>query len=65
MQFLTVMQQILVTLQKSTIATPAATDGKTRFWYTYRREAEEVDNEWVNRYNRSLDASVIFVSACL
>lgn len=56
-----------MTLKKSTIILREVADKPIRFWIKYIAEAEEYDKEFLEKYNGSMDSTMIFVSplACL
>lgn len=56
------LQQILVTLQRSTSIPPEILDAKLRFWTTYKDIAEDFDSEFLLKYVGDLDTCMIFVS---
>lgn len=57
-----ILQQILVTLQRSTSIPPEILDTKLRFWTTYKDIAEDFDAEFLLKYGGDLDTCMIFVS---
>ena len=40
---------------------PTQEDYRTKFYNLYRREAEEYDREFIERYDQDLDTTLIFV----
>lgn len=58
----TMLQQMYTLLQYSTIVSRETGDAGVRFWSTYKKEAEEYDTDFLERYNGDMDTSMIFVS---
>ena len=56
------LQQILHTLEKSTMEYRDETHVRTRFWTSYKNEAKEYDDEFLRKRNGDLDIVLIFVS---
>ncbi|KAH7923290.1 hypothetical protein BV22DRAFT_1015736, partial [Leucogyrophana mollusca] len=61
------LQQILRTLEKSTrtlkesaIAQESGTDNQSRFWAKYKRQAEDYDSEFLEKYKDDMDIVLIF-----
>ncbi|KAH7921772.1 hypothetical protein BV22DRAFT_1095901 [Leucogyrophana mollusca] len=54
------LQQILQTLKESSIAQQSGNDPKSRFWATYKREAEDYDSEFLEKYKDDMDIVLIF-----
>ncbi|KAG1838287.1 hypothetical protein DFJ58DRAFT_626677, partial [Suillus subalutaceus] len=56
-----VMKQVLDVLQISTIALKGSKDNRSRFWATYKRVAEEHNDEFLERYTSEMDIVLVFV----
>ncbi|KAH7911660.1 hypothetical protein BJ138DRAFT_893318, partial [Hygrophoropsis aurantiaca] len=54
------LKDILQTLKSSTIAQETGTDSRSRLWATYRREAKEFDDEFLEKYRDDMDIVLIF-----
>lgn len=57
----TLLTKILDVLQRSTIANVDPSDTMERFWKHYRKTAEEVDSEFMDKYGKNIDISMILV----
>ena len=55
------IDKLLDILQRSTIANPEITDPIQRFWRDYKRTADEVDNELLEKYSKDLESAMILV----
>ncbi|KAH7919051.1 hypothetical protein BV22DRAFT_1075737 [Leucogyrophana mollusca] len=55
------LEQILQTLKGSSIAQQSGNDPKSRFWATYKREAEDYDSEFLEKYKDDMDIVLIFI----
>ena len=55
------VEQILLALQRSTIAPREAQDKMSHFWNVYKVESEEYDEELYAIYSGRMDNSTIFV----
>ena len=55
------VEQILLALQRSTIAPREAQDKMSHFWNVYKVESEEYDEELYAVYSSRMDNSTIFV----
>ncbi|KAH7918114.1 hypothetical protein BV22DRAFT_917404 [Leucogyrophana mollusca] len=54
------LQKIHQTLKDSTIAQESGTDDTSRFWATYKRQAEEYDTEFFEKHKDDMDIVLIF-----
>ncbi|KAH7923072.1 hypothetical protein BV22DRAFT_1016048, partial [Leucogyrophana mollusca] len=54
------LQQILQTLKESSIAQQSGNNPKSRFWATYKREAEDYDSDFLEKYKDDMDIVLIF-----
>ncbi|KAH7911653.1 hypothetical protein BJ138DRAFT_1006163, partial [Hygrophoropsis aurantiaca] len=54
------LKDILQTLKSSTIAQETGIDNRSRLWATYRREAKEFDDEFLEKYGDDMDIVLIF-----
>ncbi|KAH7908577.1 hypothetical protein BJ138DRAFT_340116 [Hygrophoropsis aurantiaca] len=54
------LKDILQTLKTSTIAQEIGMDSRSRLWATYRREAKEFDDEFLEKYRDDMDIVLIF-----
>ncbi|KAH7918280.1 hypothetical protein BV22DRAFT_1024830, partial [Leucogyrophana mollusca] len=54
------LKQIHQTLKDSTIAQESGSDDKSRFWAAYKRQAEEYDSEFFDKYKDDMDIVLIF-----
>jgi hypothetical protein len=57
-----ILQDILKTLEDSTIAEKGEKDIRSRFWATYSKVATEHDDEFLERSHSDMDIVLIFVS---
>ncbi|KAH7919665.1 hypothetical protein BV22DRAFT_1040681 [Leucogyrophana mollusca] len=53
------------TLKASTIAQETSTDTRSRFWATYKRQADDYDSEFLEKYKDDMDIVLIFVSTLI
>ena len=49
-------------LKTSSIVHRNILDTRERFWTTYKKAADEYDEEFLGKYNGDMDTSMIFVS---
>ncbi|TCD70575.1 hypothetical protein EIP91_002605 [Steccherinum ochraceum] len=54
------LREILTTLQKSNIVSRDTVGKWDRFWTTYKKEANEYDAEFVDRYWQDMESSMVF-----
>ncbi|KAG2083123.1 uncharacterized protein F5147DRAFT_536990, partial [Suillus discolor] len=55
------LQQILDTLQSSTIMAKGANNEQSRFWTVYQKVASQHDNEFLEQYDGGMDIVLTFV----
>ncbi|KAH8081335.1 hypothetical protein BXZ70DRAFT_901246 [Cristinia sonorae] len=55
-----VLQEILVTLRKSSIVSRGDETKWVRFWNRYNQEADEYDREFLERYKEDMNTTMIF-----
>ncbi|KAJ7848876.1 hypothetical protein B0H13DRAFT_2361642 [Mycena leptocephala] len=55
-----IIQKAVEGLKPQVPTSEAATDTKTSFWNTYKKIADEYDNEFLKKYGTDLDTSLIF-----
>ncbi|KAH7903350.1 hypothetical protein BJ138DRAFT_1184497 [Hygrophoropsis aurantiaca] len=55
------LKDILQPLKSSTIAQEIGTDSRSRFRATYKREATEFDDDFLDRYKEDMDIVLIFM----
>ncbi|THH28851.1 hypothetical protein EUX98_g5333 [Antrodiella citrinella] len=56
----TILQQILVTIQRSTTIPPLVADRGQRFWTVYQDVIAEYNDDFLRKYNSDMDTSMIF-----